>query len=265
MFAEIPLESPPKVVHAWRSVHTGPAVQAFVVPGLWGMHLYRYGADVAMNGRRLRIEPGSAGFTPPGAEMAYRFEGVCTHAFAHLAWPQDPGPTTSLPFIFPTGARFEVLWTRLEEAIAWRGTRRADVRAWDVLLELADLATAPQSSEPEAVAAALAFIEARLAENIRALDVARAACVSHNHLCRLFRTHLGESVMGAIRRRRVERARHLLVHTTLGVKEIAAQVGIDDLQRFNKTMRLETGLAPRDLRHAAQDVGSNVRLFELMQ
>ena len=249
--ASLPLETCPRVVHAWRSVHAGPSAQSFVVPGLWGMHLYRYAADMAMDGEPLRVEPGWAGFTPPGAEMAYRFEGVCVHAFAHLEWPEDAGSTTALPLLFPTGGRFEALWSRLEESIAWRGATRADVRAWDVLLELAALATAPKAESPEAVALALAFIEARLADPIAASDVARAACVSHNHLCRLFRAHLGESVMGAIRRRRVERARHLLVHTTLAVKEIAAQVGIDDLQRFNKTVRLETGRAPREHRRPA--------------
>lgn len=214
------------------------------------MHLYRYSADVEMDGRRLRVEPGCAGFTPPGAEMAYRFEGVCTHVFAHLAWPLEEGETTGLPLVFPTGGRFEALWARLEEAIAWRGTRRADVRAWDVLLELAEVAAAPQAPTHEAVGRAVAFIEAHLSLPIGATEVARAACVSHNHLCRLFREHLGESVMGAIRRRRVERARHLLLHTTLSIKEIAAQVGIDDLQRFNKTMRLETGRSPSENRRA---------------
>lgn len=254
--AALPLETSPRVVHAWRSVHPGPSTQTFVVPGLWGMHLYRYACDVTMDGEPLRIEPGHAGFTPPGAEMAYRFEGVCTHVFAHLEWPAQPGPTTPLPLLFPTGRRFEALWNRLEECVAWRGTRRADVRAWDVLLELADLAAAPKADTPDAVAAALAFIEAHLADPIGASDVARAACLSHNHLCRLFRTHLDESVMGAIRRRRVERARHLLIHTNLPVKAIAAQVGIDDLQRFNKTVRLETGRAPRDLRTPTEPLGS---------
>lgn len=213
------------------------------------MHLYRYAADVWLNGQPLRIEPGMAGFTPPGAEMRYRFEGVCTHVFAHIRWPQE-GPQTELPLVFSVGSRFESLWERLEASIPWRSGPRADVRAWDVALELADAALAPKAERHGALELALGFIEAHLADDIGAADVAAAACVSHNHLCRLFRVHLGESVMGAIRRRRVERARHLLSHTTLPIKAVAAQVGIDDLQRFNKTVRLETGRSPSDLRRA---------------
>ncbi len=218
-----------------------------MVDDLWGMHLYRYAGDVWMDGRPLRFESGWAGFTPPGAQMRYRFEGTCVHVFAHLLWPIQ-GTTTDLPLVFPVGSRFEPLWEGLEEAIPWRGSRRADVRAWDVALSLAEAALAPQTETHAAVEAALAFIEAHLAQPIGAHDAARAAFVSHNHLCRLFRTHLGATVMGTIRGRRVERARHLLVHTSLPVKQIAAQVGIDDLQRFNKTMRLETGRSPRAIR-----------------
>ena len=180
--------------------------------------------------------------------MAYRFEGVCTHLFAHLAWTEPAGPTTDLPLLFSAGARFEALWERLEALIAWRERRRADVRAWDVLLELAEIARRPKAEMPEALARALAFIESHLGEPISAENAARAACVSHNHLCRLFRTHLGTTPMATIRHRRVERARHLLVHTSLPIKAIAAQVGLDDPQRFNKTVRLETGRSPRALR-----------------
>ncbi|RYG17051.1 AraC family transcriptional regulator [bacterium] len=116
------------------------------------------------------------------------------------------------------------------------------------MLDLADVANVSAPETNSAVAAALGFIEAHLAEEISASDVARAACVSHNHLCRLFHQHVHETPMEAIRRRRVERARHLLIHTTLPIKEIAVQVGIDDLQKFNKTVRLETGRSPRELR-----------------
>lgn len=256
-FAEIPLEVCPKVVSAWRSVHTGPKPEAFVVEGLWGVHLYRYAADVEMDGQLLRIENGHAGFTPPGARMDYRFQGVCAHVFAHVFWPDDALPVTALPLMFPTGARFEALWSRLEEAIAFRGTPRCDVRVWDVVLELAEIAAAPRASAHEAVGRALAFIEAHLADPISAGDVADAAWVSHNHLCRLFQKHLGQTVMAAIRDRRVERARHLLAHTTLSIKEVAAQVGIDDLQRFNKTVRMETGLSPTRLRRFGSATGAS--------
>ena len=56
------------------------------------------------------------------------------------------------------------------------------------------------------------------------------------------------TVEGYIRQRRVERALHLLAHTTLTVKTIAGEVGLPDLHFFNKTIRAAAGLSPREYR-----------------
>jgi AraC-like DNA-binding protein len=65
-----------------------------------------------------------------------------------------------------------------------------------------------------------------------------------------------------VRRRRVERARHLLLHSGLSIKQVACEVGLPDLQLFNKTIRRAYGVAPRSLRehgpaavHVEEDAG----------
>ncbi|WP_420708413.1 helix-turn-helix domain-containing protein [Streptomyces sp. ERV7] len=45
-------------------------------------------------------------------------------------------------------------------------------------------------------------------------ETATAVGVSHNHLTRLIRAATGETVVGCIRARRMERARHFLQATT---------------------------------------------------
>jgi transcriptional regulator GlxA family with amidase domain len=59
-------------------------------------------------------------------------------------------------------------------------------------------------------------------------------------------------VVGYIRRLRTERARHLLVNSTLPVKAVAVQVGLPDLQQFNKVIRRELGRSPREVRAHAE-------------
>jgi transcriptional regulator GlxA family with amidase domain len=81
--------------------------------------------------------------------------------------------------------------------------------------------------------------------------VARAAGVSHNHLTRLFRAETGLPVVGWIRQRRMARARHLLTATTMSIPAVAASVGINDLQAFNKACRRELGGSPRAVRAGA--------------
>jgi transcriptional regulator GlxA family with amidase domain len=98
------------------------------------------------------------------------------------------------------------------------------------------------------VSAAAAHIESNLSSTLTVPDIARVAGVSHNHLTRLFRAETGHTVVGHIRRRRLERARHLLRESTLSIPAIAASVGIPDLQAFNKACRHELGGSPRAVR-----------------
>ncbi|MFI6148551.1 helix-turn-helix transcriptional regulator [Streptomyces sp. NPDC051109] len=96
----------------------------------------------------------------------------------------------------------------------------------------------------------MALIEARLGKPLTVPDIAAAAGASHNHLTRLFRAATGETVVGCIRARRMERARHFLQATTLSVPAVAASVGIPDLQAFNKACRRALGAFPRSIRAA---------------
>ena len=91
-------------------------------------------------------------------------------------------------------------------------------------------------------------IELQLSEPLRVADIACAAEISHNHLTRLFHAATGKTVVAYIRERRVDRATRLLRHTTMPVKQIAAQVGLPDLHQFNKVIRGATGLSPRAVR-----------------
>lgn len=86
--------------------------------------------------------------------------------------------------------------------------------------------------------------------------VAQAAGVSHNHLTRLFKAATGDTVVGYIRRRRLDRARHLLRASTLSIPAVAASVGIPDLQAFNKACRRELGASPRALRGETTTTGT---------
>lgn len=87
-------------------------------------------------------------------------------------------------------------------------------------------------------------------------ELARAADVSHNHLTRLFRAETGMTVVAYIRLRRMARARHLLVASTLSIPGVAASVGISDLQAFNKACRRELGGSPRSIRAGNPVAGS---------
>jgi AraC-like DNA-binding protein len=228
----------------------------FLLPQLWAVHFYEYEADLWMGSTALRIQPGAVSITPAGMPVRYRWYGRSEHACAHFALGEGPGPAGGgglerVPALQAPGESYTGLKQDFLEACQAWPTRphRAAARLWEILFRLAEPPSAV-SSEPghPAVERAVERIECGLGERLRVADVAREAAISHNHLTRVFQKRFGCGVAGYIRRRRIERARHLLVETTLPVKAIAVEVGVPDLQRFNKMMRRGLGASPKALR-----------------
>ena len=252
---QMPLKNQPVLVQAGLAVH-GQGRQEYLLPELWCVHVYRYDAKLSLDGRELTIAPGYAGVTPPGTRIVYRFTGESRHIFAHFRLPTG-GDLVPMQALQDLGEAFGPVARAMEEAAGWLPSqpRRASVRLWDVLWQLAGQPMAerePHKRLHPALSRAVREIELRLSERLSIPEVARKAEVSHNHLTRLFRAQFGVTVEGYIRQRRVERAQHLLAHTTIAIKTIAAEIGLPDLHFFNKTMRAATGLSPRDYRERKQ-------------
>ena len=66
----------------------------------------------------------------------------------------------------------------------------------------------------------------------------------HDHLARLFRNETGETVVGYIRRVRLERARDLLADPGLRIADVARLVGLPDPTYFSRAYRRVYGLPP---------------------
>ncbi|WP_194891751.1 helix-turn-helix domain-containing protein [Catenulispora pinisilvae] len=249
------LDEPPSLAAVGIGVH-GPAgrVDEFSLPDLWQLHLYGYEADLTVDGTAHEIRPGRVSLIPPGTQVCYRYRGRSEHLYVHMRL-RPTGDAQSVPVIQDTGSELSSLTVQLRLALAaWPNTpARAAAEVWAALWRIAQLGPPrprkAQETHP-AVATAMALIEAQLAEPLTVPAIARAAGVSHNHLTRLFRAATEQSVVGYIRTRRMERARHFLSSTTLSIPAIAASVGIPDLQAFNKACRRELGDAPRSIRAA---------------
>jgi AraC-like DNA-binding protein len=249
------LDEPPRVASVGLGVHgTVGRRDVFRLPDLWQLHLYRYSAELTIGGTVHPIRPGYVSLVPPGAQVHYLYRGRSEHLYAHLRLPETGEPHT-LPVMQDAGAEMPILSSLLLQAIAAapRSPIRAASEVWAILWRVAELATPSDAGRPHAaVAAAIAYIESNLAGPLTVPDVARVAGVSHNHLTRLFRAQTGDTVVTHIRRRRLARARHLLRESTLPIPAVAAAVGIDDLQAFNKACRRELGAPPRAVRASAR-------------
>ncbi|MGA8116211.1 MAG: AraC family transcriptional regulator [Actinocatenispora sp.] len=242
------LDAPPQVVGLGVGVHgTTRRTDLYRLPDLWQLHLYGYHAELTVDGVEYPIRPGSVSLVPPGAQARFRYEGRSEHRYVHLRMG-EVGAAHAVPLMQDAGAETPILSNLLEQAIAaWPSTpAQAVAEVWTVLWRLVRLTGGMRPHQ--AVGTAIAYIEAHLAGPLTVPEVARAAGISHNHLIRLFHAATGDTVVAYIRRRRLDRARHLLRHSTLPIATVAASVGIGDLQAFNKACRHELGAAPRAIR-----------------
>ena len=250
---QMPLKSPPKLVLAGRAVHGRRGVEEkFQLPELWCLHLYNYHGTLSVDGTDFPIEPGFASVTPPNARIVYRFQGESWHGFAHFHL-EEKGDRVPMRVMQDLGAAYGGIARAIDEAAGWLPSMpcRSSVRLWEVLWQLVNhpySEKTPRKLLHPALSQAVREIEVQLAEPISIPEIARRADISHNHLTRLFKAQFNLTAEGYIRQRRTERALHLLKHTTMAVKTIAAEVGLPDLHYFNKTIRAATGLSPREFR-----------------
>ncbi len=222
----------------------------------WWLHLYRYTATLRLDGIALPISPGCVSVIAPGTDIEYDFHERATHLCAHFSLPPagDAALLHAVPALQNAGGRFPALYQSLEDAAVCFAANplRAEVRLWDILWQMAEGAQSPAGLpphiDPSPVHKVRQAIELRLAEPLSVKQLASDAGISHNHLTRLFREAVGSTVIGYIRARRVQQARHLLEHTTLPIKTVAEQVGVDDPRQFYKLIHAHLGQSPTQVR-----------------
>ncbi|HEY2406041.1 MAG TPA: AraC family transcriptional regulator [Polyangiaceae bacterium] len=249
----IQLSDAPEILWKGRSVHGLERSIDRYMFWAWAIHFYKYDGDLFLDGQHVPIRPGSVGIIPPGVRQEYRYRGRSEHLFAHFSVSKTEQGQVPIAVMQDLGADFARLSLRFEDAVRWApgDDARMSARLWDILWELSDR-TQRSRERPRgrhaAVEQTCQIIQSRLAEPLSLTGLARSAGVSPAHLTRLFRSELSETVTDYVRKCRLDRAWHLLLHSDLPIKQVACDVGIQDLQLFNKTIRRAFGVAPRALR-----------------
>lgn len=100
----------------------------------------------------------------------------------------------------------------------------------------------------ELVRSILRHIEANLDKPLTPAALAKRFCVSRRTLDRRFQDGCHRTACDIIRDLRFERARHLLVNTTMLVKEIALTVGMTKFVQIHELIKQKTGVGPAEYR-----------------
>jgi AraC-like DNA-binding protein len=241
----------PVLLHAGVGVHGGGGrhERFLLESGVWALHAYPYEAEIEWKGTKHRIEPGTVGLTPADQPVVYYFQGHCQHRYVHFLAPRE---TASAPCLLRDADLYARVWEDVGRLMTLQqaSPRHAGIMLWNLLLLIGENARHETGHTPRhpAVEATLSLIETEMNQPIGTAQLADRVGISQNHLIRLFLAEFGIPVGSFLRRRRVEHAAHLLRHTDLPVKTIAAAVGFSDLQAFNKFIRLHLGSSPRRIR-----------------
>ena len=225
-------------------------------------------AAANLDGQEIAAPPGTVLLLRPGMTDRYDWDRVrrTIHAFFHFSFdysaPEWP-PLQEWPQVRHLTPD-DILRPLFRYII---GLAQSAVPERSLLLESAvttllhaflsgRTTVAPESFDklPVAIEKALAAIRAVLASDppppLTLTELARAAHVTPEHLCRLFRRHLNLGPLECAGLARLERAASLLVRSNLSIKEVADATGFASPYHFSNKFRSVYRVPPREYRKA---------------
>lgn len=222
-------------------------------------YVVRGGFTEYSRGHATTCIPNSLKLTPAGEEHWNRFESVPTYGLLVEVEPsrfEEIRPIANLlgqRVQFRGGAASEVARRLVHEL--GEGDDAALVAAEGLLLELlASLARSDATStgraHPRWLTQAMDIVYERFTGHISLSELASLVGVHPVTLARWFRRRYGCSVGDQIRRLRVEKAAHELVHTDRGLGEIGLSAGFADQSHFSNVFRREMLTTPGRYRSA---------------
>src|SRR5512133_722360 len=121
------------------------------------------------------------------------------------------------------------------------------------MMEPDDNLQPPQRADalPERLVRATQFIEQNLSKLISLTDVAREACLSKFHFCRVFKHYIGMTPLQYVASLRIEKAKQLLQQSEADITLVAMRVGINDPSNFIKLFKKFTGTTPSSYRKSS--------------
>lgn len=97
-----------------------------------------------------------------------------------------------------------------------------------------------------------AFVEANISSSITLEMMAACVRLSPSHFGRAFKATAGETPYGFVLRRRVERARKLMLESSRPLAEIALDCGLADQSHLSRIFRRYSGISPNAWRRLAR-------------
>jgi len=129
-----------------------------------------------------------------------------------------------------------------------------------LLLTLSVSSPLNEQTENALTAGVMAYLTEHLAEELRLEELAKKLYVSKYHLCRVFRSHAGVTVLEYLTAKRVAKAQALL-QQGVSAADAAQRTGFSEYSTFYRAYRRITGKAPTRQRKTGKTPMSNIDNF----
>lgn len=210
--------------------------------------------------------PGLISVIPPGRRIDYRIQGAVCFSSVHIprrmvspVWGEQGLAQRGIRFAFQDAYTQACMTTLVDEARTPRHRSLPYVQAVTRALllhlvrnfesqdsALAALPALPGGPERRFdIGPILDFIDSHLAWSLNLDDLADRAGASRAHFARQFRDAVGIAPHRYVTLRRVERAKELLTQSTLGLAEIAHDLGFSSQSHFTQVFHALAGKTPK--------------------
>lgn len=241
-------------------------------------------ANVIIDGTRHTLTPGHLYIIPAFTEHTDICNGIFNHYYIHIyengATDTDITGNYDFPFELPGAPIDEIMFKNLCEHSLALSLKHSDPKIYDNKNSLIDCVRLnrerPLWERMESVAVIshllsrfiraakpkLQISDERIANAIKTINtlppaeldsidfIARQACMSVNHFIRLFKSQVGCTPAQFIISRKMTRAKLLLASEQMSVKEIAFEIGYEDISYFNRLFKRHTGMTPGKYRYS---------------
>ena len=203
-----------------------------------------------------RCAPGMLVFHPAGEAHFETFDESHVASFNVEIGPEwtqrmsEFGILLDQPVEFEGGEVASLTLRMLEELRANDSESGLSIEAltWEILAAFGGAHTGVESSQPQWLNDAREALDSRLDESFSLRSVARDVGVHPVYFAAAFRRFHGCSPGQYLRRRRFERARHLISDPDVSLAQVAIDTGLSDQSHLNRVFRRFTGMTPGQYR-----------------
>jgi AraC-like DNA-binding protein len=256
----------------WKNVYSPFARIYYVTEGEARTHI---------DGRTYTLRPGRLYLTPPFALHSNACDGRFSHYYVHFYEQAIHKESIFDTYEFPAELNANELDLRLIRRLLEinpdrqlsqldpslydnmptfsqymannnRMTLHAAIETQGILLQLAarffETAKVKSRHTDIRLAKCLQYIHENTDKDISIKQLANIACLTENHLIRIFKKEMNATPLKYIHTKKMEKAQLLLITTGMTVRDIALELSMDNTSYFNRIFKVYTGETPTQYR-----------------